>query len=224
MLRPVKYQNMFIALTKEGENSNMLGRTIITIALLTVAITLAACSGQAAAAGVKSPPPAASTQPVSGTAVQTSSTGQSAASVAPSSSPSPKPAGLIRAKEITPAVSADSVSVPVSVVQDNWNTHFLIDTPGGTMGFMAYILNNTIYVRASICPPCRGKTYSLDGASLVCDTCATTFDAVTGKGISGACVNYPKASVAYQVSGGNIVMKTADMITAYQDTLKIKAK
>jgi nitrite reductase/ring-hydroxylating ferredoxin subunit len=92
------------------------------------------------------------------------------------------------------------------------------------MGFMAYVLGDTIYVRASICPPCRGKTYSLDGSTLVCDTCATTFDAKTGKGIAGACVNYPKAPVAYLISDGNIVMKTSDMIAAYQDTLKVKAK
>ncbi len=143
---------------------------------------------------------------------------------APASSPAPKPNGPIKAREITPIVSADSVSVPVSTVQSNWNTHFLIDTPTGTMGFMAYVLGDTIYVRASICPPCRGKTYSLDGTTLVCDTCATTFDAKTGKGIAGACVNYPKAAVAYQISDGNIVMKTSDMIVAYQDTLKIKAK
>lgn len=202
----------------------MLGRTIITTAMLAMVITLAACSGKAAAADIKSSQLPTSTQPVSATAVQTSTVGQTGATAAPSASPAPRPAGPIKAKEITPVVSADSVSVPVSTVQSNWNTHFLIDTPTGTMGFMAYILDGTVYVRASICPPCRGKTYSLDGTTLVCDTCATTFDARTGKGIAGACVNYPKAPVAYQISGGNVVMKTSDMVAAYQDTLKAKAR
>lgn len=198
----------------------MIGKTIITIALLSVVIALAACSGQVASADTKSTPPATSTQPVSGADVQTSSPSQTVATSAPASSPAPKPAGPIKAREITPVVSIDSVSVPVSVVQSNWNTHFLIDTQSGTMGFMAYTLNGTIYVRASICPPCRGKTYSLDGNNLVCDTCATTFDAKTGIGISGACVNYPKASVPYTVADGNLVMKVNDLTVAYQNTLK----
>ena len=199
----------------------MVGKAILTIVLSAVVLTLAACSGQAAAAGIKSPPQAASAQPVSGVSAQTASATQTAATEAPASSTTPKPAGPIKAREITPVISGDSVSVPVSVIQSNWNTHFLVDTQNGTMGFMAYVLDDTIYVRASICPPCRGKTYALDGATLVCDTCATTFDARTGKGIAGACVNYPKASVAYQVSGGNVVMKITDMTAAYQDTLKI---
>lgn len=88
------------------------------------------------------------------------------------------------------------------------------------MGFMAYVLDNVVYVRASVCPPCRGKTYSLDGSKLVCDVCATTFNASTGIGIAGACVNYPKASVSYTVSDGNIVMKVSDLALAYQNTLK----
>ncbi len=85
---------------------------------------------------------------------------------------------------------------------------------------MAYVLNDEIYVRASSCPPCRGKTYSLDGNTLVCDTCGTTFNAKTGIGIAGACVNYPKASVQYTVAEGNLTMKISDLTVAYQNTLK----
>lgn len=88
------------------------------------------------------------------------------------------------------------------------------------MGFMAYVLDNVIYIRASSCPPCRGKTYTLDGNTLVCDVCATTFNAKTGIGIAGACVNYPKASVPYTVAEGNLIMKINDLTTAYQNTLK----
>jgi uncharacterized Zn ribbon protein len=88
------------------------------------------------------------------------------------------------------------------------------------MGFMAYVLNDKIQVRASTCPPCRGKTYTLDGNTLVCDVCATTFKADMGIGIAGACVNYPKASVAYETVDGNLVMKISDLTVAYQNTLK----
>jgi nitrite reductase/ring-hydroxylating ferredoxin subunit len=188
----------------------------ITIVLLSVVAIFTACAGQAAAADSRPVSTAPVTQPVSVAAVPATSQPQQA----PAAAPAAKPSGPVKAKEITPTVSGDIVTVPVSVVQSNWNNHFLVNTPGGTMGFMAYVLDGQIYVRASICPPCRGKTYTLDGSTLVCDTCGTTFNARTGLGIAGPCVNFPKASVQYTVADGNLVMKIGDLSTAYQNTLK----
>lgn len=191
----------------------------LTIVLLSLVTILAACSGQATSAGPTQKP--ASTPVQSTPAVAATATPQSQpVPAAEPAIPAVKPAGPIEVKEITPTVSTDTVSIPLNVVQNNWNTHFLVDAPGGKMGFMAYVLDNVIYIRASSCPPCRGKTYTLDGNTLVCDVCATTFNAKTGIGIAGACVNYPKASVPYTVAEGNLLMKINDLTTAYQNTLK----
>jgi nitrite reductase/ring-hydroxylating ferredoxin subunit len=141
---------------------------------------------------------------------------QTASSAAASS----KPSGPIKATEIVPTTANGTVAIPVSAVQKDWNVHFVVNTPGGLQSFMAYNLDGQTYVRASICVPCRGKTFTLSSSTLVCDVCGTTFNANTGIGISGACVNYPKASVPYQVSNGNIVMQVSDLTTAYQNTLK----
>ena len=89
---------------------------------------------------------------------------------------------------------------------------------GGDMAFMAYELGGEVHVRANVCPPCRSIGFSLQKNILVCDTCRTTFEAKTGEGIEGACVDFPKASVPYEVTDGNIVMKGTDLIAAYQDT------
>jgi hypothetical protein len=191
-------------------------KTSIFIVLLSMVLILSACASQAAAADSRQAPASPATQPVPAAVTPAVSQLQQA----PAAAPAPRPAGPIKAREITATVNADTVSVPVNVVESNWNNHFLINTPGGTMGFMAYVLDGQVYVRASICPPCRGKTYTLDGNTLVCDTCATTFNAKTGVGIAGACVNYPKASVQYTVADGNLVMKISDLSTAYQNTLK----
>jgi hypothetical protein len=187
--------------------------TMIGIILASLVFILAACAGQA---------PAANAAPAKTPPAQTAGTGQAQQVSAPASEPvkPSRPAGPIKVTEITATVNGDIVSIPVTTVQDKWNVHFLVNSTGGQMGFMAYSLNNDMVVRASICPPCRGKTYTLDGATLVCDTCGTTFDANTGIGKSGACVNYPKASVPYSVSGDNITMKISDLQTAYQNTLK----
>jgi nitrite reductase/ring-hydroxylating ferredoxin subunit len=86
------------------------------------------------------------------------------------------------------------------------------------MNFMAYVWDGEISVRANVCPPCRSIGFSLERDILVCDTCMTTFEAKTGGGIEGACVDFPKASVPYEVTDGNAVMKGTDLIAAYQDT------
>ena len=135
------------------------------------------------------------------------------------SNPKSKPSGLIKAKWIEPELNADIVSIPVSEVQNNLNIHFGLDTTGGKTNFMAYIVDGNIHVRANVCPPCRSVGFSLQKDILVCDRCKTTFEAKTGNGIQGACVDYPKAAVPYSVTDGNIVMSIADLKAATQDTI-----
>jgi hypothetical protein len=103
----------------------------------------------------------------------------------------------------------------VAAIEANWNTHF----KAGNMNFMAYMLDGQIMVRANVCPPCKSIGFTLDKNILVCDRCATTFSAPTGDGIQGACVDFPKAAVAYEIVGDNLVMKEADLVKAYEDTL-----
>jgi len=132
----------------------------------------------------------------------------------------PAPSGPIEATWIEPQVAGDTVSILVSEVESNWNVHFEVETQDNSMNFMAYVLDGETYVRANVCPPCRSIGFTLDEDILVCDRCATTFKANTGEGIGGACVDYPKASVPYEIADGNIVMSSTDLTTAYQDTVE----
>jgi nitrite reductase/ring-hydroxylating ferredoxin subunit len=140
-------------------------------------------------------------------------------SAASCSSSNPQSNEPIRATWIEPQLVGDTVIVPVSEVEDNRNVHFSMGTQDN-MNFMTYIVDGEIYVRANVCPPCWSIGFSLEEAVLICDRCATTFGAETGEGISGACVDYPKASVPYEIDGGNIVMQDTDLIAAYEDTLE----
>jgi uncharacterized membrane protein len=181
----------------------------IGFAALTLALIGVSCASSAVA------PEATGTQPSASTI--------SPASAAPETTiqaTTEKPSGPIKAKLIEAQINGDAVLIPVSDVESDWNTQFALDSQSGKMNFMAYLLKNKIYVRADVCPPCRSIGYSLDGNTLVCDRCATTFKADTGDGVSGACVDYPKALVTYQISNGNIVMKQADLVAAYENTLK----
>jgi len=141
----------------------------------------------------------------------------------PAPNPEPRPSGPIEATWIQVQVDQDSqtVSIPSSELENNWNTHFKLETTEGDINFMAYIFDGEIYVRANVCPPCRSVGFSLDENKdiLICDRCATIFNAETGAGIEGACVDYPKAAAAYEISDGNLVIKGSDLLAAYQETL-----
>lgn len=189
----------------------MFKKIVIVAALLSLILTIIACSS-----------PTAATQTPTQKPAQTPTSTPPTPTPNPTSTPpsNPKPSGLIKAKWIEPQVSGNTVSIPVSEVENNWNTHFKIQLQGSTENFMAYKLDGIIYVRANVCPPCKSIGFSLDNDILVCDRCATTFKAKTGAGIQGACVNYPKASVQYKIVNGNIVMNEADLVNAYQDTIK----
>lgn len=126
----------------------------------------------------------------------------------------------VTASWITPLVSTDTVSIPVSQVDKNTIVHFKILASGGELTYMAYEINGKLNIRANVCPPCRSIGFSLSKATLICDTCKTTFEARTGEGIAGACVNYPKAEVTYELNNGMAVMSATSLISAYLNTIE----
>ncbi|MFC1871676.1 Fe-S-containing protein [Chloroflexota bacterium] len=128
----------------------------------------------------------------------------------------------VTATWIQPQVAGDTVSIPVSEVSNNKIVHFNVAVASGNdMAFMAYHdVDEELNVRANVCPPCRSIGFSLSKDTLVCDTCRTTFEAKTGDGISGGCIEYPKAAVPYEISSGKVVMNSNELLVAYQNTLE----
>jgi nitrite reductase/ring-hydroxylating ferredoxin subunit len=126
----------------------------------------------------------------------------------------------IKGTWITAQVNADQVSVPVKSLDDYTNVHFKVKTDTGELPVMAYRFDNKVYVRSNECVPCSSTGFSLKDGTLVCDSCGTVFDAVTGKGIEGGCVNYPKESIPYTISDGKIIMKVDDIMAAHRKTIE----
>jgi len=127
----------------------------------------------------------------------------------------------IKATWIQPEISGDIASIPVSEVDMNKIVHFKVTVAmGKDIALMAYNIDGILNVRSNVCPPCRSIGFSLANDVLVCDTCQTTFKAESGEGISGACVAYPKAAVAYEIQNGKVLMDVDDITLAYETTLK----
>ncbi len=128
------------------------------------------------------------------------------------------PKSIISPTWITPEIVDTTITLPLDLVQTKINTHFEVALDKGKAYFMAYTFGGKTYVRADICPPCRSISYSLVKEILVCDSCGTSFKALDGAGVRGACVNYPKASVPYETVDGKILMNKADLTLAYENT------
>lgn len=129
-------------------------------------------------------------------------------------------ADSVKGTWITAQVNANQIFIPTKSVDDNTNVHFKVKTDIGELSVMAYRFNNKVFVRSNVCPPCNSIGFSLKNGTLVCDSCGTVFDAATGKGIEGGCVNYPKESIPYTVSDGKITMKLSDVVAGYQKTIE----
>lgn len=127
---------------------------------------------------------------------------------------------LIKGTWITAQVNTDQISIPTKSVDDNTNVHFKVKTDIEELSIMAYRFDNKVFVRSNVCPPCNSIGFSLKNGTLVCDSCGTVFDAVTGKGIEGGCVGYPKESIPYTVSDGKITMKLDDVVAAHKKTIE----
>ena len=134
--------------------------------------------------------------------------------------------GTVSPTWINPVLASNTVSVLVSDVEKYTMTHFKVNMPlegqNYDLPFMTYKLGNQFYARANVCVPCGSESFTLDKDKLVCDSCGTIFDAKTGNGVSGvpACKNYPKASVAYKIENGNVVMDKEALLKALTDTLE----
>ena len=113
---------------------------------------------------------------------------------------------------------AATVHIPLGTIEKYVNTHFNVETNGERLDYMAYLLDGTVHIRANVCPPCRSRGFALEGEVLVCDMCATTFDALDGSGIQGACMDYPKASVEYEIMDGMVNLDMNDLVEAYGET------
>ena len=187
----------------------MLRKIAIGVVALTLMLIAVSCSGTTTAIT----PPATQSQLPGALSTPTSTPAQIQI-------PNTKPNGPVKGTWVDVQTDGDTISIPLTEIINKFNIHFKVPIQNTTETFMAYLLDGVIIVRANVCPPCRSIGYTLDKDILVCDMCATTFKAKTGDGIQGACVNYPKAAISYKIEGNKITLARADLVTAYNNTLK----
>ncbi len=77
---------------------------------------------------------------------------------------------------------------------------------------LAYVSpKGNVIVATSLCEPCSGTTFHVEGEELVCNACGTRWTLEDLQGISGGCPQYPPDKIKYTVQGDKIIIKRSDL-------------
>jgi hypothetical protein len=117
---------------------------------------------------------------------------------------------VVSMTRVEPVVLEGQIKIPLATV-DRHNIVFfeLKNDQGILVPLMAYITpSGRLFAGSSMCEPCRGRTFSLAGETLVCDTCRTTYTIEDRKFISGAaiCGTYPPVYMNPIVKDGMVII------------------
>ena len=118
--------------------------------------------------------------------------------------------------EIEPVIEGDQIIIPLELVDSNSIINFEMENDAGLMvPMMAYITpSGRLFAGSSMCEPCGGRTFSLAGETMVCDTCRTTYTIEDHQFISGspACGSYPPVNMNPIVENGMIKIPLAEVL------------
>jgi len=82
-----------------------------------------------------------------------------------------------------------------------------------TFPMVAYVSpSGRVVLASSICEPCYGTKFYIEGKELVCVACGTRWRLTDLQGQMGGCVNYPPEELKYEVDGDYLVMDEAKLM------------
>ncbi len=114
-------------------------------------------------------------------------------------------------------IDGEWLTIPLDVVDQNSIVYFEAENDEGfVVPLMAYVgPSGRIFAGSSMCEPCRGRTFSLAGDTLVCDTCRTTYTLEQHEFISGSpvCGKYPPVSMDPVVEEGLVKIPLVNILS-----------
>lgn len=125
----------------------------------------------------------------------------------------------LRMNKVTADISGGKVTVDLQAIKDKKMVTF--DLPGksftlnnGTkfdaLPVLAYVSpQGNVVAATSLCEPCSGTSFRIEGDQLVCNACDTRWTLDGLQGISGGCLQYPPETVKYTVEGNKLVIDEA---------------
>ena len=123
---------------------------------------------------------------------------------------------VISMTDVEPLMEDELIKIPLAEVESHGIVSFAVENDEGfAVPLMAYITpSGRVFAGSSMCEPCRGRTFSLAGETLVCDVCRTTYTIEDHQFIAGsqACGAYPPVYMEPLVENGTINIALAKVL------------
>ncbi len=123
---------------------------------------------------------------------------------------------FISMTSIEPIIEDGKIKLSLADIDQNNIVHFEVENNENQLvPLMAYITpSGRLFVGSSMCEPCKGRTFSLAGEALVCDTCRTTYNIEDHEFISGskACGSYPPVNMNPIIEDGVVYINLEDVL------------
>jgi hypothetical protein len=117
---------------------------------------------------------------------------------------------------IEPVIEDGKIKIPLDQVDQSNIVYFEVENNESQMvPLMAYITpTGRLFAGSSMCEPCRGRTFSLAGETLVCDTCRTTYTIEDHQFIAGssACGSYPPVNMNPVIEDDMIIIELDEVL------------
>lgn len=69
-----------------------------------------------------------------------------------------------------------------------------------------------IVAAVSLCEPCRGQRFRIEGKTLICNTCGSVWELETHNPVSGACTKYPPEILQSETVNGQVVIPEKNVL------------
>jgi len=125
----------------------------------------------------------------------------------------------LQTEKITADIAGGKVSVNLDDIKNKKVATFNVPgvnftlnngTPFDYLPLLAYVSpKGNVVIATSLCEPCSGTSFSVSNDTLVCNSCGTTWELESLKGIQGGCPQYPPEIVEYKAEGGKLVLDEA---------------
>lgn len=103
-----------------------------------------------------------------------------------------------------------NIILPLDLVKEKKMVKFDFLSSGGKIPILAYLTEDGKVITAiSMCEPCNSTDFHIQGSSLICNSCGTTWNLNNLNAVSGSCSKYPPDPLPSIVVGNEIQIDKA---------------
>lgn len=118
---------------------------------------------------------------------------------------------------VAPEVVDGYVLIGQEILAAYGHIRFTVSQSGKDYEFFGYVVEDSLYVRAAVCPCCGEVGLSHGGTCLSCRSCGTTFGLLESWGVDEVC-GFPSGEVPSETGENCVAMLLNDLVEAYERT------